>query len=232
MDLIVTLTTPCLTAARATVRRTPVVFTYVYDPIAAGAGTSRTEHDPNITGVGSFPPVGDTIALIQRLVPGVKSVGTLYNSSEANSRKVISVGRDLFREKGIKLEEATVTSTGEILQAAQMLTHRNIQAIWVTGDNMALQGFDAVAKAARDAKLPLIINDPEFTDRGAVAAVGLGWYKAGQEAGKLAGRVLQGERPQGIPFAEVAEKKLVINQDMARTLGLKFPPAVMQEASR
>jgi putative tryptophan/tyrosine transport system substrate-binding protein len=232
MDLIVTLTTPCLTGACAMVKHTPVVFTYVYDPIAAGAGKSATDHLPFLTGVGSFPPVGDTIELIRKLVPGVKTVGTLYNSSEANSRKVVSVARGMFADRGIHLEEVTITGTNEILQAAQVLTHRNIQAMWVTGDNTALQGFDAIAKAARDAKLPLIINDPEFTDRGAVASVGLGWYQAGQAAGKLASRVLRGESPSHIPFEEVAIKKIVLNKDVAKTLGITFPADVLKEASQ
>jgi ABC-type uncharacterized transport system substrate-binding protein len=232
MDLIVTLTTPCLTGACAIVKHKPVVFTYVYDPVAAGAGKSATDHLPGVTGVGSFPPVDDTIELIQKLVPGVKSVGTLYNSSEANSRKVVSVARDLFKKRGIKLEEVTVTGTSEILQAAQVLTHRNIQAMWVTGDNTALQGFDGIVKAARDAKLPLIINDPEFTNRGALACVGLGWYQAGQAAGKLASRVLRGENPSSIPFEEVAIKKVVLNQDVAKTLGITFPPDVLKEAAQ
>ena len=230
VDLIVTLTTPCLTAACAMAKRKPVVFTYVYDPIAAGAGTSRTDHLPHVTGVGSFPPVEDTIDLIQKLVPQAKAVGTVYNSSEANSRKVVSVARDSLTKRGSKLEEVTVTGTGELFQAAQVLTHRNVQALWVTGDNTALQGFDGIAKAAADARLPLIINDPEFTQRGAVACIGLGWYAAGQAASKLAARVLRGERPQNIPFEEVALKKVVLNHDVARRLNITFPPAIVQEA--
>ena len=232
MDLIVTLTTPCLTGACAIVKHTPVVFTYVTDPIAAGAGKTLADHLPRVTGVGSFPPMEDTIAMIQKLVPGVKSVGTLYNSSEANSRKVVSVARDMFTKRGIKLEEVTVTGSSEIFQAAQVLTHRNIQVMWVGGDNTVLQGFDAVAKATRDAKLPLIINDPEFTDRGALACVGLGWYQAGAAAGKLASRVLRGEDPTGIPFEEVAVKKVVLNQNVAKTLGITFPPDVLKEATQ
>jgi ABC-type uncharacterized transport system substrate-binding protein len=232
LDLIVTLTTPCLTAACSVVRNTPVLFTYVYDPIAAGAGTSRQSHLAHVTGVGSFPPVADTIALIQKLVPGVKSVGTLYNSSEANSRKVVSVARDLFTQRGIKLEEVTVTGTSEILQAAQVVTHRNVQALWVTGDNTALQGFDAIVKAARDAKLPLIINDPEFTARGALAAVGLGWYESGHAAGTLGSRILKGESPRNLPFEEIAVKKLTLNHDVAKQLGITFPADLLKEAAR
>lgn len=230
LDLIVTLTTPCLTAASGIVRRTPVVFTYVYDPIAAGAGTSRQDHLPHITGVGSFPPVEETIDLIQTLVPGLTAVGTVYNSSEANSVKVVSVAREIFERRGIMLEEVTVTSTNEIFQAAQVVSYRDVQALWVTGDNTALQGFDAVVRASRDAKIPLIINDPEFTPRGAVASVGLGWREAGHAAGILAARVLRGEDPRDLPFEEVAIKKIVLNEDAARELGITFPAEVLAAA--
>src|SRR5262245_58507257 len=161
VDVIVAMTTPVLTAASSVARSKPVVFTYVYDPIAAGAGKSLTDHLPHVTGVGSFPPVQDTIDTIQRLVPGVGAVGTLYNSSEANSVKVVGVARDIFKQRGIKLEEIAITGTSEIFQAAQVLTQRGVQALWVTGDNTALQGFDAIVKAARDAKTPLLNTAPE-----------------------------------------------------------------------
>jgi ABC-type uncharacterized transport system substrate-binding protein len=232
VDLIVTMTTPCLTSACSMVRRKPVVFTYVYDPIAAGAGRTRTEHLAHVTGVGSFPPVADTIDVIAQLVPQVKSVGTLYNSSEANSRRVVSVAREQFRKRGIRLEEVTVTGTSEVAQAAQVLAGRNIQAMWITGDNTALQAFDAIVKVSLDRRIPLINNDPEFLDRGALACVGLGWYPAGQAAAKLAARVLLGQKPQNIPIEEVAVKKLALNRAVAGKLGVTFPPNLLKEAER
>ncbi len=61
LDLITPMTTPVLTAAATVVKQRPVVFTYVYDPIVAGVGKTATDHLPNFTGVGSFPPIGDTV---------------------------------------------------------------------------------------------------------------------------------------------------------------------------
>jgi putative ABC transport system substrate-binding protein len=182
--------------------------------------------------VGSFPPVQDTVDTIKRLVPGVRSVGTLYNTSEANSVKVMSVARPIFQQRGIQLQEIAITGTSEIFQAAQVLTHRDVQALWVTGDNTALQGFDAIAKAARDAKLPLVINDPEFVQKGALAAVGIGWYETGKAASKVLARVLRGEQPRNIPFEDVAVKKLVLNQKVATALGITFPADMIQSASQ
>jgi putative ABC transport system substrate-binding protein len=230
VDLIITLTTPCLSAACSVARNTRIAFTYCYDPIAAGAGKSFDNHLPNVTGVGSFPPVEATVDLIQKLLPNVKAVGTVYNNSEANSVKVISVARDIFRKRGIALQEVTATNTSEVFQSAQVATYRGVQAMWVTGDNTALQGFDAIAKATTAAKLPLFINDPEFTSRGALACVGLGWYPAGKAGGVLAARLLRGEQPAAIPFQEVAEQKVVLNEHVAKSLGIIFPPEVVRAA--
>jgi putative ABC transport system substrate-binding protein len=232
VDVIVTMTTPVLVAAAFAARSKPVVFTYVYDPIAAGVGKSRTDHVPHVTGVSSFPPLEDTVDTIRRLVPGVRSVGTLYNNSEANSVRVVGVARGIFEQQGIQLQEVAITGTNEILLAAQALTQRAVQALWVTGDNTALQGFDAIVRVARDAKLPLIINDPEFVQRGALVAVGIGWYETGKAASKVLARVLRGEQPRNIPFEEVAVKKLVLNQEVARALGITFPPDMVQAASQ
>ena len=231
LDLIIPMSTPVLTAAINAVKKKPVVFTYVYDPIAAGAGKTPTDHLPNITGTSSFPPVDDTLVVIRELLPKVQAVGTLYNSSEANSRKVIEVGRELFQKHGIKLEEVTVTNTSEVFQAAQVLTTRKIQAIWITGDNTAFQAFESIAKAAADARLPLIINDPEFTEKGALVAVGIGWQRTCQGAAKRVAQVLLGEKPQNLPFENVAVKKIVLNSGVARKLGITFPERLVKEAS-
>jgi ABC-type uncharacterized transport system substrate-binding protein len=231
LDLIVPMTTPLLTGTIGLVKKKPAVFTVVYDPIAAGAGKTREDHVANITGVGSFPPIADTVKLIRELVPGVRTVGTVYNNSEANSRKVIAVAREEFRRHEITLEEVAITNTSEVFQAAQVLTARKIQAFWITGDNTVLQAFDGVVKVANDSRLPLIINDPEFTDRGALAAAGLGFYQSGYAAAKLAARVLLGEDPKNIPIEEVAVKKLVLNQKVARKLGITFSAALLKEAA-
>ncbi|MCX6624270.1 MAG: ABC transporter substrate-binding protein [Acidobacteria bacterium] len=232
LDLIFVLTTPCLAASCTVVKRTPVVFSYVYDPIAAGAGKSLDNHLPFITGTGSFPPIEETVRAIQALVPGVRSVGTIYNTSEANSAKVMSVARPLFEQAGIRLVEVPATSTSEVFQAAQVVTTRNIQALWVTGDNTALQAFSGIAQVAASKHMPLIINDPEFVSKGALAAVGIGWKESGRAGGQLAARVLDGDSPAAIPMQNYVVTKLVLNHKVAGRLHIRFPDWMLAEAAR
>lgn len=232
MDLIVPMSTPGLQAAFGAVKTTPIVFVYTYDPLGAGAGKSLTDHLPNVTGVGSFPPIEATMDFILQLFPKTRKVGTIYNASEANSVKAVKMARAVLKARGVSLEEVTITGTADVLMGAQALISRSPDVVWVTGDNTVLQALEGVIKPTTAANLPLILNDPEFVDRGALAAVGIGWQASGRAAGKMAARVLRGESPAGIPIIELAERSVVLNQKVATKLGVVFPPEVIKEAAQ
>ncbi|MGA3210403.1 MAG: ABC transporter substrate-binding protein [Terriglobales bacterium] len=224
VDLIMTITTPCLAAACSKVKHKPVVFTCVTDPVAAGAGTSPAEHLPFVTGVGSFPPVGHIVDAMQKLVPKLAAVGTMYNPAEANSVKELSVAREEFRNRGIRLEEVAISGSSEVLQAVQILAERDIQLVWVPGDNTAIEGYEGAVKGARDARLPLVSDDCDSLPRGGLACVGLSAHPAGLAAGKLGGRILLGANPKDLPFEEVAVEEMAISRGEAAQLGGAIPP--------
>ena len=50
-DLLITLSTPTLQAALKRAAGKPIVFTYLANAVAAGAGRSDEDHLPNVTGV-------------------------------------------------------------------------------------------------------------------------------------------------------------------------------------
>lgn len=226
LDLIVTLTTPVLASACKAVQNSPVVFCFVTDPIAAGAGTTFSDHLPNITGVGSLDPVGESFDILLKLRPGLEAVGTLYNPSEANSIKVISLAREAAKRRGLRLEEATVNGTSDVLMAAQSLTLRNIDAMWVATDNTAAQAFSAIGMTAEKARLPLVANAREQIELGALIAVGPSWRQVGEITAKKAARVLRGEDPKDIPFENFVGATVVLNHDLARRIGIVFPPEI------
>jgi len=223
VDLIMTISTPCLSGACNRVKHKPVVFTCVTDPIAAGAGKTKAEHLPFVTGVGSFPPVGRSLDVMQKLVPSLRAVGTMYNPAEANSVKELTVAREVFRQRGIRLEEIAISGSNEVLQAVQILSGRDIQVVWVPGDNTVIEGYEGAVKGAKDARLPLITDECSALDRGGVACVGVSLSSAGMASGKLAGRVLRGENPKDLPLGEVAVEEMAINKAASQQLGLTIP---------
>jgi len=225
-DVILTLTTPVLQGAGLTAKRKPVVFTYVSDPLAAGAGKSFTEHLPQVTGIGSMPPVEELLALTRQMLPGLRVLGTLYNPSEANSVKVATVLRERVKEAGLKLEEAPINTSAEVVQATQALVSRKVEAVVSVGDNTFYQAFDAIAKIARDARLPLIIDQTDFLGHDALMVVGADYRESGRAAAEPLARVLNGAKPADIPFRNVSKLTVALNDKSAQRLGLHFPDAV------
>jgi len=228
VDLIVPMTTPVISGACAMVKRKPVVLTYCFDPLAAGVGTTFTNHLPFITGVGSFPPVPELVDALRRTLPDASSIGTVYNASEANSTKVVGVARGLFKAKGIELAEVTVGTSADVFQAAEALVARGVKAIYIPGDNTVLQGFEAVVKVAQEARLPVFVDDPDMARRGATACVGLGFYAPGFAAATPIGRVLNGEKPAGIPLVNVSDPVVWLDIPRAQGLGIRFPDDLLK----
>lgn len=229
VQALATFSTPVLQSALTAAKRKPVVFTYVTDPLAAGAGVTYENHHANATGIGSLPPIEDTIAILKRTLPQVKTLGTLYNSGEANSVKIISLLREATKAAGIQLVELTAANSNEVLQAMQALVTRRIDAFYLPSDNTAYLAFDAILKVADGARLPVIIDDPDYVDRGALFACGPGYYHSGRAAAPLLARVLRGESPAKIPFANVSVNVTRFNRNAAARLGLAIPAKLMDE---
>ncbi len=223
MDMILVTSTPCVTAAVATIKKHPVAFTYCYDPIAAGAGKSMTDHVPGITGIGSFPPVEKTMRFILETVPGTKKIGTIYNSSEANSRKVVSVMREIAKKSGFTLVEMPVVNSSEVFQATQVIASKGIDALYISGDNTAIQAFDAIAGVCKKQSIPLVVNDLPLVAKGAFAAIGIGWKSVGYYSGDLIGRLLNGASPAAIPIENYANEEVAIDEARVKSLGLTIP---------
>ena len=228
-NVIVTFSTPVLQAALTNAGQKPVVFTYVTDPIAAGDGTSFTDHEPNVTGVGSLPPVAEAIRLARRILPEMKTIGCVYNNGEANSVKVVSLLRKACLDQGLKLIEMPAANTGEVMQSTQALVSRQVDAIFLGSDNTAMQAVDGIVSTATAAGIPIINDDPTFTDRGMLLTVGPGFYHSGKAAAPLLARVLGGEDPANIPFQNVSVNSVRFNSAVAKKLGLKISEEVIQE---
>jgi putative ABC transport system substrate-binding protein len=223
VDVIMTISTPCLAAACNKVKHKPVVFTCVSDPIAAGAGSSRTEHLPFLTGVGSFPQVEHHLEMKQKLVPGLRAVGTMYNPAEANSVREMSVAREIYKNRGIRLEEVTIAGSSEVLQAVQILAGRDVQVVWVPADNTCIEGYEGAVKGARDAHLPLFTDICATLSRGGLACLGFNPRDSGVAAGKLAGRILLGATPKDLPLEEVMVEEKLISRSSAARLKIAIP---------
>ena len=197
-DLILAIATPsaqtCAQALKKApqLQKTPLLFTAVTDPVAAGLVTDLKQPGGNITGVSDLLPLGQHMAMVNAFLPGLKKLGVLYNPGEANS-SAVEVIREVGRDMDFEVIEATVSKTSEVYQATKSLVGR-VDAVFVPTDNTVVS-LEAAVKVCDESDLPLFCADVDSVERGAVAAMGFDYYKHGRQTGAMAKRIFEGADP-------------------------------------
>jgi putative tryptophan/tyrosine transport system substrate-binding protein len=85
-------------------------------------------------------------------------------------------------------------------------------------------------KVAVDKKLALYVGNAGSVEKGALAAVSIGYFELGVETGKLVARLLTGER--GIPTFVVRSSAIYVNTEAAKLMNVTIPSSVLDRATR
>ncbi len=235
VDIIVPLSTPCVQTAVQIARsqeNIKIVFTYIFDPFRIGAAKSSTDHLPNMTGIACFPPVEEMLNVIKEMLPNRKTIGVVWNSSEANYESVLMKLRAHAATTGQKIVEATVTSPAEVLEAARSLVIKGAQVFLNPGDNTLNVSFDSYVKVAGENKIPVFSVDSEFIEKGALVVLGPDYYQTGYEGGLYIDRVIKGENPASMPVTQTKATHFMLNMDVARACGIQVSGRLLKSAQR
>ncbi len=231
-DMIMAISTPCLQAAIKATSEKPIIFGEIANAYVAGAGTSATDHLPNVTGVFSFHPIKETLQLLLEIIPETKRVGVLWNPAQANSVFNVELEREGAQELSLELVEVTVSNSSDVLMAAQTLATKEVDAIVQISDNVVYAAFDSLVKVADEQHIPLFSNSLEHAEQGAAVALGWDFYDNGLKSAELAVWVMEGESPADIPFQGLNKILLNINLKAAEAQGVRIPESLLQRADK
>ncbi len=224
--VIVTLSTPMTQAVAASTSTTPLVFGAVTDPSAAKLTTC-----PNVTGLTDFVPPQKQIALIKMFLPHLKSLGLIFNTGEANSRKQVEEIKALCALEGITVHEAPVTKTSDVLMVAKASVGK-VDAFLLPTDNTVISGLEAILKVANQYKVPVFGSDVDIVRRGALAAYGVDWHQSGLALGDMVGKLLKGKTIKDVPIQHPTTLHLHVNEGTAQKVGVSIPDAVRKTADK
>lgn len=228
-DIIIPITTPSSQPVVAATRTIPIVFSAVTDPVAAKLVKSREPSGTNVTGVSDHKPIAPQLTLVKTIVPALKELGFVYSAGEVNSIAVLKELEEEAKKAGIKVVPVAVQRSADIGTAARSLNGK-VQAIYITEDNGVVSAYEALHKAALEAKIPVIAADRDTVKRGAIAAYAVNQYDIGVVTGKVAARVLKGEKAGSIAVADVSEFELSVNSKTAADLGITLSEELLKQA--
>lgn len=222
-DVYVPFSTPCLASAVQQGDAMKVVFGVVSAPLEAGAGTSFSEHLPNLTGSVRALPAAELFDRMRALFPGAVRIGALYNPGEPDSAKEISGLRDIFSTRGLALEAVPARNGAEASGGVSALLARKIDVVFLPADDAVVSAMPVIANACNERKIPMIADDSSLMGGGALMSCAPSPYACGAGAADLVVRVLNGESPEDIPFTPVRDYELTLDLAAARLHGVALP---------
>lgn len=231
--IIIPLGTQASQAAANTVKNKPVIFGSVADPMAAKLIASYERPGGNVTGTSELTPYRLQLELFKQILPNMKTVGILYNPSEANSQSGLNQIKGLINELGLQIVVVPVNNTNEIYSAAKSIADK-VDAYYVPADNTVLAGQDTLIKVSLEKKKPMFAFDSSGVEHGALVSVGTNYEKMGIKTANMAIRVLQGQDPATFPVQglNADDQDLYLNQKTANLLGITFSPELLSKAKQ
>lgn len=235
-ELLITLSTPATQSVlRANKSGIPQVFGLVASPpsigVPLGAWTEGSTRPPQVAGFGTLQPAELLFEALRACAPGVRRLGTVWNPAEPNAEASVKLGREVAGRLGIELVEANGSNVNEIVNAAEVVLSRGIDAFWILADTNAIAAAKPLIERCRRASVPVVTNFPNMAELGAAISYGADYRAMGLSTGAIAELVLDGVAPREIPVENFVPVTLWINrggfgEDWA------FPEALRAKAER
>lgn len=230
VDLICAIATPAAQSVANMTKDIPITATAVTDYVEAKLAETSEAPGGNVTGTTDMNPIDRQVDLLLKIVPGAKTIGTIYSSSEVNSQTQVELMKKYAESKGLKVVESTVSTVNDIQQAARSLIGK-VDALYVPTDNVLASAMPTLTMVTDDAKLPVICGEANMVKSGGLATLGVDYYQLGFQTGEMAADILSGKsKPASMPIQSLKEMKTTVNEQTAKKLGISIPQDVLQNA--
>ena len=235
-DVLVTYSTPVTQAASLVTSEmaepTPLIFTSVYDPFAAGIARSSCVKPAHVTGVELITPYEDIVPLLLLQDAEIRVIGTIYSSSEASGAAGAIEIVEVAAAHGLEVREAAVASVGELALAAQGLVERGAEALVIPAGMTTVSALPILMQVAEENQLPVFHSVAFAYNEGATVSAGPAEYasQGGMVAGLLAGHLDGSLDIASAGIGVIRDMNIGINLDAAALQGIVISDALLEMA--
>ncbi|HFU4058845.1 TPA: tryptophan ABC transporter substrate-binding protein [Streptococcus suis] len=230
-ELLIGIATPAAQGLANATTELPIIMGAVTDPVGANLVTDLKNPGGNITGVSDQTPVADAVSLIKEITPDAKTIGVLYSSNEDNSKIQVAEFKAAAEEAGYTVLEYAVASSNELASTVEVATSK-ADVLFTPVDNTVASAFSTVVSVANKTKTPIFTSVEDMVEGGGIASVTLSQYDLGVATGKMAAKILDGANPADTPVQIFNEGTIVVNQKVAKELGISLSEDIINQASK
>jgi putative ABC transport system substrate-binding protein len=232
VDVLVTCSTAATSAAVASTKTIPIVFTGIADPIASGIVASLARPGGNATGVSVrvaelYPKRLD---LLRQVAPRTRRVAFLVNLSSPGSALAVQPLRAAAKTLNIQLDVHNTPSAAELESTLQAMKWDSIDGLMAAGDTVVSSQGGKIAAAVRKARVPAVFPWREFHRYGVLMSYGTDPAEIMGRGAWYVDKILKGAKPEDLPVEEVSRMELIIDLRVARETGIQIPQELLYRA--
>ena len=223
-DLILANATPSVQAIANETDTIPIVGVSITSYVRAGVVESNEAPGRNVTGASDMNPIQAQLRMMLEFLPDIETIGIIFSSNEENAVYQAEIASDYIEnELGLAVDEATVTTTGDIDQVARALAGR-VDVIYIPTDNTMAEAMPLVANISIASGTPVFPGETQMALAGGVATLSVDYYELGRQAGRMAIEILRdGGNPATMPIQFAEGYEYIVNGFMAEQLGVEVP---------
>lgn len=201
--------------------KTPLVFSAITDPVAAGLITKQASKAPdkNATGVTVLTSVKDQLSLLHQMFPKAKKIGMMYDAGEPNALAVVKRARKAMKQLGMTPVEMTVASASDVEATARALAKKS-DAFFIPNDHIAAVGMATIGKVSLASKVPVVNSDPTMIPIAGVATKGASFESVGKQTADMVIKIIKGKQVKDLPVEAPKDVRLVKNAKRMKAFGV------------
>jgi putative tryptophan/tyrosine transport system substrate-binding protein len=232
VEIIVTEGTAAALAAKNATGATPIVFTFVLDPVAVGLVTSLARPGGNVTGVTnvSLDLTGKRLELLRDAIPSLKSVTLLTDPANPANNLIVNDAQLAARRLGLELRHVEVRHLTELEPTLTTAVQQRTGAVLLVPGAFIFMHRLRIADVAIKHGLPVIGWQSPLAESGALMSYGPNNAEMLGRAAHYVAKILKGAKPADLPVEQPTKFDLVVNLKTAKALGLTIPPSVLGRA--
>lgn len=230
VDVIVAISTPSAQSALklAEPKNIPLVFASITDPITAKLVSNLERPGSNVTGTRNSSSIDKEFNLIKRVLPQAKNIGIVMNYGEDNNVILLKECEKVAKNLGFNIITASVDNSSGVSTATNYLIDK-VDAIFLLQDNTVASALPALLKIASTNKIPVFSVFHEAVEQGALMGLAFNEYEIGRQTGKIVSQILAGKKPGDIAVQDPQKIELVVNEKVAKDLGIEIDPEIYLE---
>ncbi|WP_390406079.1 ABC transporter substrate-binding protein [Lacticaseibacillus jixiensis] len=201
--------------------KTPLVFSAITDPVAAGLITKQAAKAPdkNATGVTVLTSVKTQLSLLHQMFPKAKKIGMMYDAGEPNALAVVKRARKAMKQLGMTPVEMTVASASDVEATARALAKKS-DAFFIPNDHIAAVGMATIGKVSLESKVPVVNSDPTMIPIAGVATKGASFESVGKQTADMVIKIIKGKQVKDLPVEAPKDVRLVKNEKRMKAFGV------------